>query len=371
MANKFILIENFSWLVSQLKAFSDPQYTYKRAGMPSLVGGPRRIYRATNHSTYYTYAKIAKTTKKGRVKVSIGSDAVPCEVWEVTHVPFTDPKLKEKYPAPDTPYTCIVTDRAAIKNGTATRYYVSCNCVDFKTTFEQELITAGYTADDPTLPAATGKKKLAPAICKHLFAVLMKNYASVLATEKAPDPSAVITTAQPTVKAKKQPGAGVSPTVAKPLPSMSDAQLKPLAKALIAATLSHLDKQRQTYDIESYRIRNSKKISDYKFAVRSVGGFGKYGVGFYYCITSVSGPQGRITLRYLDNTDVDKDFATKLFSLFSKDELVALIQDNTTKRPDTLKLHESLSESFIFVPGVYVDENPSILDTVLSFYKDI
>jgi len=356
--NKFLLVENFTWLIQQLSKFVDPAIKYTSVKQPNLKGGARRQVRANTHSAYYTYSQVAKTALKGNTSVKIGTKNIPCEVWTVTHSDFTDPALGEKYPAPTEPYTCVITDRQTLKKGTASRYYVSCTCKDFKTTFQQELINSGYTAPDPTLPAAIGAKALAPAICKHLFSILTKHYADILDKEPQPDPSADIISVpkakKPVVASPQIPMAATT----KPVPTMSDAQLKPLAQSIIINTLSQQDLKIPTYELESYRIRNSKKISDYKFSVRYMGGFGKYGVGFYYAIAFTAGNQTRVPLRYLDNMEVDKDFMAKLYSLFTKEELVALIMNFSAKRPDTITLKESLD--YTFVPGVYIIEDLSI-----------
>jgi hypothetical protein len=65
---------------------------------------------------------------------------------------------------------------------------VSCNCPDFDTTFKEELIRYGYT--NGTVPPGKGIKKLAPAICKHIYATLLREYKDIIAEEPGPEESA-------------------------------------------------------------------------------------------------------------------------------------------------------------------------------------
>lgn len=196
-APKLLLVENFTYLLGQLKAFDDPAITYSKQGMPNLRGGQRRIYRADNHANvFYNYAKEASTNLQAVVDVKFGSTNIECDEWKVTHDHFTDPKLKEKYPKPETPYSVLVTSRKTLLDGTAQRYYVSCSCMDFETTFKEELLKYGYTNGVLVKPG-TGKKKLAPAICKHIYTVLVKNYSDIIKAETGPEQSAEIVIPEP------------------------------------------------------------------------------------------------------------------------------------------------------------------------------
>ena len=186
---QFVLIENFSWLIGQLKAFVDPNISYKWQGRKDLKGGQRRIYRYDKHFTaYYQSVKIKKTSTV--VPIKFGSVEIECDEWSVDHDDFKDKELKEPFPKPKEPYTVLVTSQESLKNNTAKRYYVSCNCKDFDTTFKEELIKYGYT-NGMTVPG-TGKKKLGPAVCKHVYAVLMREYEEFLKKETGPDESAEI-----------------------------------------------------------------------------------------------------------------------------------------------------------------------------------
>ncbi len=194
---KLLLVENFTYLLGQLKSFDDPAITYSKQGMPHLRGGQRRIYRADNHNQiFYDYAKEATTNFQAVTDVQFGSTTVECDEWKVSHDEFADTKLKEKYPRPETPYTVLITSRKSLLDHTAERYYVSCNCMDFETTFKEELLKYGYTNGVLVKPG-TGKKKLAPAICKHIYTVLSKDYKDIIAMEAGAEESAEIHIPEP------------------------------------------------------------------------------------------------------------------------------------------------------------------------------
>lgn len=194
MIPQFSLVENFSWLIQQLSSFDDPNITYKKQGLQNIRGGARRIYRyGAHYQAYYAAAVIVKSPPP--VKVNFGTSQIECDQWDVSHPEFEDKGMKEKFPKPsdvlktDTNhYTVMVTSKESIKRGTAKRYYVSCTCPDFDTTFKEELIKYGYT-NGTTLPSK-GVKKLAPAICKHIYAVLLREYKDIVKEESGPDESA-------------------------------------------------------------------------------------------------------------------------------------------------------------------------------------
>ncbi len=228
---KFILLENFTFLLSQLDSFDDPQFTYKWQGRQDLRGGKRRKHRANSAdfqgnetftevppqgtqqqapqgppvnplqpgaaqqpqqaqpNPYNTYAQGAQINKAPASNVvNFGTTQIECDEWHISHPDYKSGELKEKYPKNQ--YTCLITSRASLKNGTAKRYYVSCDCMDFDTTFKEELIKYGYT-NGTTLPS-TGKKLLAPAVCKHLYTILMREYGDIIAAETKEETSAEI-----------------------------------------------------------------------------------------------------------------------------------------------------------------------------------
>jgi len=187
---KLLLVENFKWLLGQLHAFDDPQFTYASVGRQDLRGGVRREYRYEKHyDTYYKGSIITKSPSP--TQVAIGNTQIECDEWDITHPKFKDPELKEKYPKPDTHYTVLVTSRRSLQNKTAQRCYVSCDCMDFNTTFKEELLKYGYT--NGTTLQGTGKKKLAPAICKHIYSVLMREYMFYINTEDSEQLTPLIT----------------------------------------------------------------------------------------------------------------------------------------------------------------------------------
>ena len=62
--------------------------------------------------------------------------------------------------------------------------------MDFETTFKEELINYGYT--NGMVPPSKGVKKLAPAVCKHLYAVLRREYKDIIEAEPGAESSAEI-----------------------------------------------------------------------------------------------------------------------------------------------------------------------------------
>lgn len=213
---KFLLIENFSWLIQQLGAFKDPNITYKNQGMKQLKGGPRRIYRYDKHyQAFYASATIQQIPST--VKVTFGGTNIECDQWQVSHQSFEDAGLKEKFPKPEVPYTVLLTSKKSLEDGTAKRYYCSCSCMDFETTFKEELINYGYT--NGMVPPSKGVKKLAPAVCKHLYAVLRREYKDIIEAEPGAESSAEIKIAITTISP-------VSP-LAQPKPILPTTPIQP------------------------------------------------------------------------------------------------------------------------------------------------
>lgn len=274
MIHKFTLLENFSWLVQQLSAFDDPNITYKDQGMQGVRGGARRIYRYDQHyDAYYKSAVIKKTPPE--VPVDFNGTQVLCDKWQVSHPDFTDAKLKEKFPKPITPYNVLVTSKSAIQTKKATRYYVSCTCMDFDTTFKQELINYGYTKNDGSLPAAKGTKKLAPAICKHIYAVLLREYSDVIKAEGAAELSAEIS-APLTVSQEEPPASPETLATAK-----YKASAKAEAQKNIEKTLTFLS-NRMSNSVDVYKNSRQSNIAykKYKFMIK------KYPQGFVIVFTN-------------------------------------------------------------------------------------
>ena len=184
---KFLINENFTYLIKQLAAYRDPNVTYKGAGKPELKGGQRIMYRAFQH--YAKYAIVVKSPP--HEDINFGSTHIECDKFDVSHDTFRDSKLKEKYKEPkeqidEDHYTVLVTSKESLKNKTATRYYVSCNCKSFNFTFKEKLIEYGYTNGEVVKGDYSNKKPrfLAPAMCKHIYTVIVKEYADLLKEEE-------------------------------------------------------------------------------------------------------------------------------------------------------------------------------------------
>ena len=336
MLPKFILFENFSWLIGQLKSFVDPNISYSKQGMPSLKGGNRRIYRYQQHyDLYYKAASVKKTPPP--VNINFGSSIIECDKWLVTHSEFEDPQLKEKFPVPTKPYSVLITSKHSLENGTAKRYYVSCSCMDFDTTFKQELINYGYTSDDGSLPPATGTKKLAPAICKHIYAVLMLEYADLIKKiDITPEQSAEIYPSQS--------------STAPQLTTSASSEAKTEAKRNILKTLSFLS-NRMSNSVEVYKNTRSTSpaYKKYKFMIR------KYPQGYAIVFTNP-------LLNPFRDKNRDKEIVPILnwetrsanqlsspisyYSKFSKDELLDLIKTTRIIQPNQINTLNSTVKKY-------------------------
>lgn len=294
---KFTLTENFSWLVQQLQVYDDPKITYSKQGLQNIRGGARRIYRyGAHYQQYYASATIRKTPPA--VDVDFGGSKIQCDAWDVSHPEFSDSKMKEKFPKPAdvlkgeaNHYTVMTTSKESIANGTAKRYYVSCTCPDFETTFKEELIRYGYTNGVPGGPNK-GIKKLAPAICKHIYAVLMREYKEELLAEPGPVEDAMLTVVsepeeddfiyEPQEPTPLQPVAAQPPTLQQNIPpaaSMTklprgrvpktDAQKKIEYEAAIKKSLKFFSNMMPS-GIEAYKNPRQSDASykKYKFMVK-------------------------------------------------------------------------------------------------------
>jgi hypothetical protein len=270
-ANKFLLVENFTWLINRLMAFpggyaNGTQFTHKK--MPNIKGGPRRELRKTRHfPTEYT------VTHLGKQIVKFGSTPIECDKWKVTHNDFKDPGMGEKFPAPpDGGHTVMITSVDSMANQTAPRYYVSCSCMDFDTTFLQKLVDAGYTNDPGNIkPASTGPgaKKLDSAICKHIYAVIVDQYQKSVALEKGVEVAnaAIMPWTGSSVPAPIPPTQSVTAQ-----PQVPTRDKKTEYSKLIAATLKRLSNS-SSNSINAYKSPNdaAKHYRKYKFMVKWYG----------------------------------------------------------------------------------------------------
>ncbi|MCI4437160.1 MAG: hypothetical protein JHC33_10180 [Ignisphaera sp.] len=197
--NGGIIAENFTYLLKNLMLFIDPQFEYKgvkkakdvagpvkgvlgaAGNKPGLKGGRRRMERGVREWKLPYNISFIST----QVLNAIGED-IDVDVWKISHPLVVDPDLGEKYPThtgaakkPRGPYTVKMTARQDIINKKGTRTYVECDCEDFKATFYEELNDRGYT-NTQSLPRSTGKRALAPAMCKHIYAIFDKEYRDIV-----------------------------------------------------------------------------------------------------------------------------------------------------------------------------------------------
>ena len=186
--NTGVLCENFTYVVDNLIQFVDPKLNYGNVKLPDIKGGQRRMVRAMRGKdlgyAYKTAASTSVISSKGTKTITAFGTDILVEEWTVSHGDVSDPDLGEEYPASDSqgprgPYTCLITARITIKEHKPTRCYLQCNCQDFKATFYEKLNQQGYT-NPQSLPASTGKKALAPAMCKHLYAIYSKYYTNLI-----------------------------------------------------------------------------------------------------------------------------------------------------------------------------------------------
>lgn len=315
--NKFILIENFTWLVDRLKAFVDPNIQYTSVGRPDLKGGSRRIYRKDNHFEKYSINDI------GTVTVNLGSTKIECDKFSYEHEYFKDAELKEKYKT--NKYTVMVTSRASMKAQTAPRYWVHCSCDDFAFTFLEKLVQYGYTSDTGAIPPSTNVKATDPTICKHLYDVIVEQHKEAFAKEGgvAIQPADVM----PWNLTPSTPTAPQQPIVA---PNAKKAEY---AK-LIAATLKRLNNASST-SIQAYKAPgdSAKHYRKYKFMVKW------YGKGWAIVFTNPSSNPFPDVSQYKEMVPIYDRTATGMkpsplsplavYANFTKDELKELIRNNT------------------------------------------
>ena len=190
--NNGILLENFTYVVDELIKYVNAGVSNVHKKLPEIIGGQRMMVRAMRGSqlgySYVTMAEKSIISTKGTKTIQAFGDDILVEEWTVSHGDVRDPELGERYPTHDTangvqeprgPYTCLLTARIGIKNGTATRCYLQCNCKAFDTMFYERLNKEGYT-NPKSLPGSTGKMTQAPAMCKHLYAIYSKYYTNLV-----------------------------------------------------------------------------------------------------------------------------------------------------------------------------------------------
>ena len=328
-ANKFLLVENFTWLINRLTAFpgglaNGTQFTHRK--MPNVKGGPRRELRKDRHfQTEYT------VTPMGKQVIHFGSTPIECDKWKVNHNEFKDPGMGEKFPNPqEGGHTVMITSVDSIANHSASRYYVSCSCMDFDTTFLQKLVDSGYTKDPGNIPSASvgpNAKKLDSAICKHIYAVIVDTHQKSLFIEKGVE----------VANAAIMPWSGVltPKPIAPPAPVRDK---KDEYGKLIAATLKRLSNA-SSDSINAYKSPSdaAKHYRKYKFMVKW------YGKGWAIVFTNPAlnpfPPDPADKNQFKEMVPIYTRTATGMkpspyspilvYAYFTKDELKELIRNNS------------------------------------------
>lgn len=375
---KFIIQENFSWLLKELEAYDDPKVTYKWQGRKDLRGGLRMIYRE-----YVDFAKNVRINKSpSPININFGATVVECDEWHVLHDDYNNKELKERYPKNG--YTCMITSRNSLLNGTAARYYCSCDCMAFQTLFKTELLKYGYT-NGTSLPSK-GIKKQGVGVCKHIFSILTKKYADFISKESGPEESAFIVSAE--IKAQEQPK-----EVTQPVSTIPPTEIK--KRGRIAKTP---DERKADYEkvirrslkffsnvmpntVEVYKNSRVKNASGdlykkYKFMVK------KYFQGWVIVFTNPSLNPLRdkikdkelvpIMTRLANKTVPSGDTIVVYTKYFSKDELMNMIksetreiQQNQIDKLNKAGIKYTLTEGMEILD---VDDNTSILHVLLGVY---
>lgn len=348
--NKFLLVENFTWLVNRLKAFpggyaNGTQFTHRM--MPNVKGGPRREVRKDRHfQTEYT------VTPMGKQVVNFGSTPIECDKWKVNHNDFKDPGMGEKFPKPqDGGHTVMITSVDSMSNQTATRYYVSCSCMDFDTTFLQKLVDAGYTNDPGNIPPASAgpnAKKLEAAICKHIYAVIVDTHQKSLALEKGVEVANA--DIMPWTGSTPPPPVPAAPTTPPVAPTRDK---KAEYAKLIAATLKRLSNA-SSNSINAYKSPSDapKHYRKYKFMVKW------YGKGWAIVFTNPAlnpfPPDPNDKNQFKEMVPIYTRTATgmkpspysplSVYSYFTKDELKELIRNSSKEiqQPQIVRLKSIL-----------------------------
>lgn len=265
--NKAYLAENFTYLINKLIDFVDPKIG-DHTNYPDIKGGKRRIVRAQRGKQlgyqYKTAASTSTVSSRGTKTIQAFGQNVLVEEWTVSHPHVKDPELGETYPTQDSngeargPYTCLITARISLSKKAQTRCYVQCNCKDFDTTFYEELNKAGYT-NPKSLPPASGAKALAPAICKHLYAIYSQYY-----TKLVSDVEGFKIDESPILFGHGDGGPGPEPPPPPPPPVNPVAKTKEEAKILIIARLKQ-EHNRLKNDKDAYLDSRSRAAAGQRY----------------------------------------------------------------------------------------------------------
>lgn len=356
-ANKFILIENFQYLLNNLKGFVAPEFSNVHKGRPDLIGGPRRSHRGDKISI----------NSSGKVNINFGSTSIECDKYIYSHITFKDAEMKETYP--ENQHIVMVTSRDSMANQTAQRYYVSCSCMDFDTTFLQQMVNSGYTKDPGSIPSSTGTKTTGVAICKHIYSIIAKYYQPILALEKG---VAVI-------PADVMPWSSlIPPVIPPPTPTTTQAAPKKAEYAkLIAATLKRLSNSASD-SIQAYKAPTDspKHYRKYKFMVKW------YGKGWAIVFTNPTlnpFPGGEykemvpIYTRTVNGLKPSPHSPIAVYGYFTKDELKDLIKNNSKEiQPaQVTRLKSILGIKATTPDSSWLTESLELAPSVMSTLREI
>lgn len=377
-----VLCENFKWLLDNLENF-DPGHKLAGArgkAWPLAGRGKRRIARAedseklgyhyTSRTDYKEFAESDSTkitNDHTTEKVTVFGYPFHVERWRVTApFPVKDSSKGETYFGG--PYECVITSRAELRDGKRTRCYVSCSCDDFRYSFKQDLQSAGYTNPSDILPArGSGKsgKTLphAPAICKHLYAILVTFYQDFLKKEVEADESADLNLdaapeepeeptwkgtghyfpTHPTKPNQKIPKPVATPSVvakkkptAKAPKAPTATQLKTNARIAIVAAIQAADASSDSNNLEVYHdprkfgSKEGRFYHKYKFRVQVDDATGKPAI--YFVNPILAGSKSGVKVVAVPGM-AKKDS----YYLFSSSELKQLISQYSTEMPDKVK----------------------------------
>lgn len=354
-ANKFLLVENFTWLLNRLSQFpggrkdaSGNVVQFNHAKMPTIKGGERRELRYGRH-----FSKYYNITPQGKTTVKFGSVPIECDKWHLAHNGFKDDDMGEGFPPPpDGHHTVMITSVDSMLNHTAPRYYVSCSCNDFNFVFLQKMVDAGYVSDPGNItPAKTGAGALnqEAAICKHILCVIVTEHEKSVIAEKGVEvanASVMPWASSPSIGGGfikgfddladdefdyGQEEDDTTPPVVTPAPTFSKKQDY---EKLIAATLRRLNNA-SSDSIAAYKSPSdsAKHYRKYKFMVKW------YPKGWAIVFTNPSlnpFPQGSqfkemvpIYARTKAGLKPSPYSPIAVYSHFTKDELKALIKANS------------------------------------------
>lgn len=171
----------------------------------------KRQQRSEEHiinKKYYDYYETAKATNTGIAVVHFpGAPDVEVDHWEIFRPAAFNATIageREHYalgtkddPTSRQQYKVSITSEHSFKAGTAKRFYIQCNCLDFQIVFSKSDQTAGYCLPNNIAPEGVASEEAIQAqeagigICKHAYCIMKHpRYAEFLGN--AADTSALI-----------------------------------------------------------------------------------------------------------------------------------------------------------------------------------